>query len=216
MIRMPFRHIAEPTCNSYVLGNEIAHPRKEVSVPRSSHLLIVGESNSGKGSVEANVIEQAIEDGSEIFFIDLKGGLEAENYSHVLTRHAYTLGEAEELLQDFNTEVDARAECWRGKTRNLSDEQAIHRLLMIDEAGDIMRTGVEKKQSDSCVSLIRSVLSRSRALNCTVVISTQNPRVSNSLPYRSLLQTTVALRLNSKAEAVMALGEDAVRRGAGP
>ncbi|WP_237743133.1 hypothetical protein [Bifidobacterium bohemicum] len=53
-------------------------------------------------------------------------------------------------------------------------------------------------------------------MNCTVVISTQNPRVSNSLPYRSLLQTTVALRLNSKAEAVMALGEDAVRRGAGP
>lgn len=63
---------------------------------------------------------------------------------------------------------------------------------------------------------IRSALSRSRALNCTVVVSTQNPRVSTSLPYRSLLLTTLALRLNSKSEAVMALGEDAVQRGARP
>ena len=50
----------------------------------------------------------------------------------------------------------------------------------------------------------------------TIVISTQDPRMSSSLPYRNLLQTTVALRLNSRAEAVMALGEDAVRRGARP
>ena len=53
-------------------------------------------------------------------------------------------------------------------------------------------------------------------VNCTVVVATQNPRVSTSLPYRSLLLTTLALRLNSKSEAVMAMGEDAVRRGARP
>ena len=64
--------------------------------------------------------------------------------------------------------------------------------------------------------LVRSILPRSRALNCTVVVATQNPRVSTSLPYRSLLLTTVALRLNSKGEATMALGEDAVKRGARP
>ena len=80
----------------------------------------------------------------------------------------------------------------------------------------MIRSGANKKKSDACVELVRSALSRSRALNCTVAVATQNPRVSTSLPYRSLLLTTLALRLNSKSEAVMAMGDDAVRQGARP
>ena len=148
--------------------------------------------------------------GGEIWFIDLKAGMEAENYCNVLARKAYTLEEAYDLLTDFNSNVDTLAAEWRGKTRSLTDAQTCHRLLVIDEAADMVRSGPNKKLSDSCIELVRSILSRSRALNCTVVVATQNPRVSTSLPYRSLLLTTVALRLNSKGEATMALGEDAV------
>lgn len=200
----------------YELGTEVTHPRVAVSIPRTVHLAVIGESNSGKGSVIANVITQEVGTGGEVWFIDLKSGMEAENYAAVLTRRAYSMDEAEELLRDFNTGVDIRAEQWRGKLRSLDDRQATHRLLVIDEASDIIRTGSARKQSDACVELVRSTLSRSRALNCTVLVATQNPRVSTSLPYRSLLLTTLALRLNSKAEATMALGEDAVRRGARP
>ena len=200
----------------YVLGTEIANPRVSVSVPRTAHLAIIGESNSGKGSVLANLISQEVANGGEVWFIDLKSGMEAENYVQVLDRKAYDLDEAEALLSDFNSGVNARAEQWRGKLRSLDDAQAVHRLLIVDEAADMIRSGASKKQSDVCVELMRSILSRSRALNCTAVVATQNPRVSSSLPYRSLLLTTLALRLNSKSEAVMALGEDAVRRGARP
>lgn len=200
----------------YVLGEDLVSPKVDVSVPRSAHLAIIGESNSGKGSVIANIITQEVAAGGEVWFIDLKGGMEAEHYKRVLTRKAYTLDEAEQLLADFNDGVDERARQWRGKTRTLTDREACHRLLVIDEAADLIKGGALKKQSDHCVELIRSILSRSRALNCTVVVATQNPRVSSSLPYRSLLLTTLALRLNSKSEAVMALGEDAVRQGARP
>lgn len=200
----------------YVLGTEIANPRVSVSVPRTAHLAVIGESNSGKGSVLANLISQEVASGGEIWFVDLKAGMEAENYVQVLDRKAYNLDEAVALLSDFNVGVDIRAEQWRGKRRSLDDSQATHRLLVIDEAADMIRSGASKKQSDICVELVRSALSRSRALNCTVVVATQNPRVSTSLPYRSLLLTTLALRLNSKSEAVMAMGEDAVRRGARP
>ena len=200
----------------YVLGSEIVIPKIDVSVPRTAHLAIIGESNSGKGSVLANLISQEVAVGGEVWFIDLKAGMEAENYAQALDRKAYDLDEAEALLSDFNAGVDARAEQWRGKMRSLDDAQAVHRLLVIDEAADMIRSGANKKKSDACVELIRSALSRSRALNCTVVVATQNPRVSTSLPYRSLLLTTLALRLNSKSEAVMAMGEDAVRRGARP
>ena len=200
----------------YALGTEIANPRVTVSVPRTAHLAIIGESNSGKGSVLANLISQEVTAGGEIWFIDLKAGMEAENYAQVLDRKAYDLDEAEALLADFNAGVDTRAEQWRGKMRSLDDAQAVHRLLVIDEAADMIRSGANKKKSDACVELVRSALSRSRALNCTVAVATQNPRVSTSLPYRSLLLTTLALRLNSKSEGVMAMGDDAVRQGARP
>ena len=214
MIWFRRKHIT-PGCR-YALGTEIANPRVTVSVPRTAHLAIIGESNSGKGSVLANLISQEVTAGGEIWFIDLKAGMEAENYAQVLDRKAYDLDEAEALLADFNAGVDTRAEQWRGKMRSLDDAQAVHRLLVIDEAADMIRSGANKKKSDACVELVRSALSRSRALNCTVAVATQNPRVSTSLPYRSLLLTTLALRLNSKSEAVMAMGDDAVRQGARP
>ena len=58
----------------YVLGAEIANPRVSVSVPRTAHLAIIGESNSGKGSVLANLILQEVTNGGEIWFVDLKAG----------------------------------------------------------------------------------------------------------------------------------------------
>lgn len=206
----------DDTGDRYALGREIGAERLVVSIPRLTHLAVIGESNSGKGSVIANIVMQEVAAGGEVSFIDLKGGMEAANYIQVLAHKAYTLDEAEKLLEDFNNGVDERAKEWRGKVRALGEEQARHRLLVIDEAADLIKGGALKKQSDRCIELIRSILSRSRALNCTVVVATQNPRVSTSLPYRSLLLTTLALRLNSKSEAVMALGEDAVKRGARP
>ena len=211
-----FRNHRKLPSDRYSLGLDIADPKRTVTIPRSAHLAVIGESNSGKGSVIANIISQEVAFGGEIWFIDLKAGMEAENYCNVLARKAYTLEEAYDLLTDFNSNVDTLAAEWRGKTRSLTDAQTCHRLLVIDEAADMARSGPNKKLSDSCIELVRSILSRSRALNCTVVVATQNPRVSTSLPYRSLLLTTVALRLNSKGEATMALGEDAVKRGARP
>lgn len=205
-----FRNHRKLPSDRYSLGLDIADPKRTVTIPRSAHLAVIGESNSGKGSVIANIISQEVAFGGEIWFIDLKAGMEAENYCNVLARKAYTLEEAYDLLTDFNSNVDTLAAEWRGKTRSLTDAQTCHRLLVIDEAADMVRSGPNKKLSDSCIELVRSILSRSRALNCTVVVATQNPRVSTSLPYRSLLLTTVALRLNSKGEATMALGEDAV------
>ena len=83
--------------------------------------------------------------GGEIWFIDLKAGMEAENYCNVLARKAYTLEEAYDLLTDFNSNVDTLAAEWRGKTRSLTDAQTCHRLLVIDEAADMVRSGPNKK-----------------------------------------------------------------------
>lgn len=121
-----------------MLGAEIANPRVSVSVPRTAHLAIIGESNSGKGSVLANLILQEVTNGGEIWFVDLKAGMEAENYAQVLDRKAYDIDEAEALLSDFNSGVNARAEQWRGKLRSLDDVQAVHRLLIVDEAADMI------------------------------------------------------------------------------
>ena len=59
-----------------MLGSEIVNPKIDVSVPRTAHLAIIGESNSGKGSVLANLISQEVAVGGEVWFIDLKAGME--------------------------------------------------------------------------------------------------------------------------------------------
>ena len=63
----------------YELGTEVAHPRVAVSIPRTAHLAVIGASNSGKGSVIANIVAQEAHAGGEVWFIDLKSGMEAEN-----------------------------------------------------------------------------------------------------------------------------------------
>lgn len=92
-MKNPFRRKPPMPSNRYVLGEEVIHPGKYVSIPRSAHLAILGESNSGKGSVIANIIKQEVIMGGEIWFIDLKAGMEAANYESVLDRKAYTLDE---------------------------------------------------------------------------------------------------------------------------
>ena len=104
----------------YELGAEVSRPKQMASIPRTAHLAIIGESNSGKGSVIANIIRQEVEAGGEVWFIDLKSGMEAENYAAVLDNKAYSLQEAKDLLSAFNMDVDTRAERWRGQVRTLS------------------------------------------------------------------------------------------------
>ena len=111
-----FRNHRKLPSDRYSLGLDIADPKRTVTIPRSAHLAVIGESNSGKGSVIANIISQEVAFGGEIWFIDLKAGMEAENYCNVLARKAYTLEEAYDLLTDFNSNVDTLAAEWRGKT----------------------------------------------------------------------------------------------------
>lgn len=113
-----FRNHRKLPSDRYSLGLDIADPKRTVTIPRSAHLAVIGESNSGKGSVIANIISQEVAFGGEIWFIDLKAGMEAENYCNVLARKAYTLEEAYDLLTDFNSNVDTLAAEWRGKTRS--------------------------------------------------------------------------------------------------
>ena len=75
----------------YELGAEVSRPKQMASIPRTAHLALIGESNSGKGSVIANIIRQEVEAGGEVWFIDLKSGMEAENYAAVLDNKAYSL-----------------------------------------------------------------------------------------------------------------------------
>lgn len=93
-----FRNHRKLPSDRYSLGLDIADPKRTVTIPRSAHLAVIGESNSGKGSVIANIISQEVAFGGEIWFIDLKAGMEAENYCNVLARKAYTLEEAYDLL----------------------------------------------------------------------------------------------------------------------
>ena len=53
-----FRNHRKLPSDRYSLGLDIADPKRTVTIPRSAHLAVIGESNSGKGSVIANTISQ--------------------------------------------------------------------------------------------------------------------------------------------------------------
>ena len=46
-----FRNHQELPSDRYSLGLDIADPKRTVTITRSAHLAVIGESNSGKGSV---------------------------------------------------------------------------------------------------------------------------------------------------------------------
>lgn len=187
---------------------------------RGAHTLIYGVSGSGKGSAIANIALALLDcdEPTQIWFIDLKRGLEAEFYKNLTTRSAYTMEAAEQLLQDLLAEMNSRADTFVGKTRNLEPSAEYPQIvLLIDEAAVICNPidKAERPMAQHCTALLDHILRLGRAMGISVIACTQNPR-KESFPLRDEMHQRIAMALNDKAEAVMALGDAAVDKGARP
>lgn len=191
---------------------------RPVTVSETASVLTVGLTGSGKGSMMATMVaslgELCREDLLRLVGIDLKGGVEMSLYEGVFARHAYTLKDALALLRDLTAECDRRMELMRGATRNWGAGDRCRIILFIDEAAELNNRN-DRKTSDEALVLLDSILRRGRALGVTVVAFSQDPRLA-SFPLRDRFPQRIALRLNSRTEAQMLLGEDAVRCGAAP
>lgn len=182
--------------------------------------LLLGASGSGKGSVIWSVVSQlapAVATGEvELWGIDLKGGVELAPARPLFARLAYTFDEAFELLSDASAVLNRRLEFMRQNgvrkhTPFAGAEPAV--LLLIDEAASLSLLAPDRKSADAITALLKRITTTGRAAGVSVLAAMQDPRKEN-LPARDTFTHVLALRLRTKEDTVLALGQAAWDAGA--
>ena len=186
------------------------------------HTLVAGRSGAGKSMLLRQLIRNAIPDIADgcvrAFGVDLKDGVELDRWSPWM-QIADNLDATIAVLEQVDRE--------RGERNTLLREQGSDKVevsrdlpliaLIVDELAELAG-GVDKNtrsQQERARFLLDRILRLGRAAGITVVAASQDPR-KERLPVRDAFPNRIALALNSREEATMLMGEDAVRDGCAP
>ncbi|MBP2471503.1 S-DNA-T family DNA segregation ATPase FtsK/SpoIIIE [Crossiella equi] len=184
-----------------------------------NHLLIVGSTGAGKGSVMWSLVwalAPAIRSGLvRLVGIDPKGGMELGQAPELFQRLAYTNGvDAVELLEELAAELKERAQRYRGVLRRWKPGTGEpFTLLVVDELADVIAYQTDKGLRERAVRAVQTIASQGRAPGFAVLGLVQDPR-KEIVSFRHLFGTRVALRLDEAAQVDMVLGEGVRQRGA--
>jgi DNA segregation ATPase FtsK/SpoIIIE, S-DNA-T family len=175
------------------------------------HTLTVGCSGAGKGSVFwgiAGGFGPAIAASLvHLIGIDLKYGIELSVGGRLFTKIATTEPDAVKTLVALEKLMDKRGAQMAGKARqHTATKSAPLIVLLIDELAGLtayMSDPALRKEASASLSRI---LTKGRALGIIVTAFLQDPR-KEVLPMRGLFTQTIALRLRSRDEVAMVLGD---------
>ncbi len=194
-----------------------------------SHVLVVGATGSGKGSVLWSLVHglaPAIRDElTEVWALDPKGGMELAGGRPLFTRFVYgdpddatTVDAYEhefaEALEDAVHVMRRRQAALRGVTRlhtPTAEEPLI--VVMIDELASLTAYVTDRDAKKRIAAALALLLSQGRAVGVTVVGAVQDPR-KEILGLRDLFPTRIALRLTEPEQVALVLGQGARDRGA--
>jgi S-DNA-T family DNA segregation ATPase FtsK/SpoIIIE len=185
---------------------------------RGSHTLVAGATGAGKGSVIWSLIRALgvlIRDGLvRLWVLDPKGGMELAAGAPLFDRFVYDDAAAmADVLEDAVAVMQARAARLRGRTR-LHDPSADEPLIVVvvDELASLTAYAErdERRRINAALSLL---LSQGRAVGVVVVAALQDPR-KETLPFRDLFPTRIALAFAEAEQTDLVLGRGARLRGA--
>jgi S-DNA-T family DNA segregation ATPase FtsK/SpoIIIE len=191
------------------------------------HLLVVGATGSGKGSVIWSIICQLLpgllDRSVRLWVIDPKGGMELAPGQPLFDRFAHgeatTDGEAWEesfaqLLDDAVAVMRERQDRLRGVTRLHQPTPADPLIvIIIDELASLTAYVSDRglrKRIDAALSLL---LSQGRAVGVSVVAAVQDPR-KDTIPVRDLFPTRICLRVTEPEHVTLTLGAGIRAKGA--
>lgn len=192
-----------------------------------SHVLVVGATGAGKGSVVWSLLAQlapAIAAGVvKVWAVDPKGGMELAPGQRLFDRfchgdsHDATAGyEAgfADLLEDAVAVMRTRQDRLRGITR-LHEPSSVEPLIVVvvDELAALTGWILDRTAKKRIETALGLLLSQGRAVGVVVVGAVQDPR-KDVLPMRDLFPTRIALRLNEAEQVSLVLGPGARNRGA--
>ena len=198
-----------------------------------THVLVVGATGSGKGSVLWSTILQlvpAVCTGLvRIWALDPKGGMELAAGAAVFDRFVH--GDTEtggglpqtakgfeeqfaEVLEDAVVVMRRRQNLLRGKTRLHTPTAAEPFLVvLVDELAALTGYVSDRDCKRRIGNALGLLLSQGRAVGVTVVAAVQDPR-KETIPARDLFPTRIGLRLNEAEQCHLVLGPGARDRGA--
>ena len=191
-----------------------------------SHLLVVGATGSGKGSVIwslLHTIAPAIRDRLVVVWaLDPKGGMELAPGRGLFARFSYgdphdgSDHEAEfaRVLEDAVDVMRRRQSALRGRTR-LHEPTIAEPLIVVvvDEIASLTAYVTDREAKRRIASALSLLLSQGRAVGVLVVGAVQDPR-KEILTVRDLFPTRVVLRVSEPEHVGLVLGPGARDRGA--
>lgn len=175
------------------------------------HTLAVGCSGAGKGSIFwaiASGLAPAAKSGTaRLFAVDLKYGIEVSVGSTLFSKIATTEAEAAKLLTKLEELLDSRGRRMAGRTRSHKASTAEPLVvLLIDELAGLTAYMTDAALKKQVAASLSRILTKGRAVGIVVAAFMQDPR-KEILPMRGLFTQTVALRLRSRDEVAMVLGD---------
>jgi S-DNA-T family DNA segregation ATPase FtsK/SpoIIIE len=191
-----------------------------------AHLLIVGATGSGKGSVIWSLVTAlapGIRDGLvQVWAVDPKGGMELAHGRALFTRFVY--GDADEntlyeldfahVLEDAVFVMRRRQATLRGLTRlhtpTLAEPLVV---VVIDELASLTAYVVDRDAKRRITAALSLLLSQGRAVGVSVVGAVQDPR-KDVISMRDLFPTRILLRVTEPEHVALTLGPGARDRGA--
>jgi len=185
---------------------------------RGKHLLVVGASGAGKGSLLWGPLRQMgpmIRAGLvRLWVVDLKGGTETERGAPLFHRWATTGDDALGLLTEFRDSMKTRQQ-WMREHR-LRDcpitAQTPYELLVVDELAMLTAYG-DPRGVREALRLLAEILTQARATAHSVIAYVQEP-TKDVVDVRDLFTTRICLGVTAASHVDMALGEGARERGA--
>ncbi|MGI9002259.1 MAG: FtsK/SpoIIIE domain-containing protein [Pseudonocardia sp.] len=225
--RMPFPHVIDaapiPATSDLVDLRALDVGDNERGEPftirvRGKHLLVVGASGAGKGSLLWNPLRAMgpmIRDGLvRVWTVDLKGGTETDRGAPLFHRWATTFDDALDLLAEFRDSMVAR-QAWMREHKiracEISRETPVE-LLVIDELAMLTAYG-DRSGVREALRLLAEILTQGRAADHTVMGYVQEPS-KDVVDVRDLFTTRICLGVTAASHVDMALGDGARDRGA--
>ena len=181
------------------------------------HLLTIGESDAGKGSILANLLVQAepfVQSGLvHLYGVDLKA-LELSMSHEVFRSVATDAKSALELVSAFRDAMTQRAQDMAGKARvHTPTADSPRNILVVDELAELFRQ--DTKVSKQFQHDLTAILGMGRATGNLLWGFSQNPR-KEAIPVRDDFNGQMIAMRMGEAEAKMMLPSAALRVGAAP
>lgn len=186
-----------------------------------NHLLIAGETGSGKGSVIWSLIggmAPLIQAGYvELWVADPKQGLELNAGRPLFREFCWDAEETAEMLEAAVEGMRQRGDRMRqgGNRKHTPTEERPLIVIVIDEIASVTNHP-DRALRERINGALFLLLSQGRAEAITVVMATQDARQDTLGGLRTFVPTTVALRMREANQAQMVLGPGARDRGAQP